>query len=78
MGDKAFVDLKQAMEDALAFECGERRDLHVTRIQTPPKDRIEASQGIRRGLESMKRNAGKPAGKFFQDFFAEKGIPDHE
>jgi prevent-host-death family protein len=42
------------------------------------KDRMEAIQGIRRGLESMKRNAGKPADKFFQEFFAEKGIPEHE
>jgi len=29
-------------------------------------------------LESMKRNAGKPAEKFFREFFAEKGIPEHE
>jgi hypothetical protein len=31
------------------------------------KDRIEAIEGIRRGLESLKRNAGKPAEKFFQE-----------
>jgi len=42
------------------------------------KDRMEAIEGIRRGLESMKRNAGKPAEKFFQEFFAEKRIPEHE
>ena len=42
------------------------------------QDRMEAIEGIRRGLESMKRNAGKPADKFFRDFFAEKGIPDQE
>jgi prevent-host-death family protein len=42
------------------------------------KDRMEALEGIRRGLESMKRNAGKPAEKFFIEFFAEKGIPEHE
>ena len=36
------------------------------------QDRIEAIEGIRRGLESMKRNAGKPAEKFFREFFAEK------
>ena len=35
------------------------------------KDRMEAIQGIRRGLESMKRNAGKPAEKFFREFFAD-------
>jgi hypothetical protein len=27
------------------------------------QDRMEAIEGIRRGLESMKRNAGKPAEK---------------
>ena len=42
------------------------------------KDRIEAIEGIKRGLESMRRNAGKPAEKFFEEFFAEKGISDHE
>jgi hypothetical protein len=38
------------------------------------KDRIEAIEGIKRGLESMKRNAGKPAEKFFQEFFTEKAF----
>ena len=42
------------------------------------KDRIEALEGIRRGLESMRRNAGKPAEKFFEEFFREKGIPEDE
>jgi PHD/YefM family antitoxin component YafN of YafNO toxin-antitoxin module len=42
------------------------------------KDRMQAIEGIKRGLESMKRNAGKPAEKFFQEFFAEKRIPEHE
>ncbi len=42
------------------------------------KDRMEAIEGIKRGLESMKRNAGKPAEKFFQGLFAEKGISEHE
>lgn len=36
--------------------------------------RTDALEGIRRGLESMKSNAGKPAEEFFQEFFAEKGI----
>ena len=40
------------------------------------KERIEAIEGIKRGLESMERNAGKPAEKFFQEFFTEKGIPE--
>jgi prevent-host-death family protein len=42
------------------------------------KDRIEALEGIRRGLESMKRNSGKPAEAFFAEFFAEKRITEHE
>jgi hypothetical protein len=35
-------------------------------------------EGIRRGLKSMKRNAGKPADKFFREFFAGNGIPEHD
>lgn len=42
------------------------------------KDKIEAIEGIKRGLESMKRNAGKPAETFFQELFTEKGIVEHE
>src|SRR2546427_11707145 len=42
------------------------------------QDRMEAIEGIKRGLESMKRNAGKPAEKFFQEVFAAEGIPEHE
>jgi PHD/YefM family antitoxin component YafN of YafNO toxin-antitoxin module len=42
------------------------------------QDRMEAIEGIRRGLESMKQNKGKPAEKFFREFFAEKGIPERE
>jgi hypothetical protein len=80
MGDAAFANLKQAGEDALAFERGERRDLQVTRIQAPrpAKDRMEVVEGIKRGLESMKRNAGKRADKFFQEFFADNSIPEHD
>ena len=39
MSDKTFANLKEALEAALAFERGERRDLHVTRIQAtrPPR-----------------------------------------
>lgn len=33
MSDKAFAALRKALEEALAFECGQRRDLQVTRIQ---------------------------------------------
>ena len=42
------------------------------------KDRIEAIEGVKRGLASMKRNAGKPAEKFFHEFFSEKGISEDE
>ena len=42
------------------------------------KDRMEAIEGIRRGLESMKRHRGKTASEFFREFFAEKGISEHE
>lgn len=42
------------------------------------KERMEAIEGIKRGLESMKRNEGKPADKFFKEFFAERGISEHE
>lgn len=38
------------------------------------KDGMDAIAGIKRGLVSMKRNAGKPAEKFFQELFTEKGI----
>jgi prevent-host-death family protein len=42
------------------------------------KDRIETIEGIKRGLESMKRRRGKPATEFFREFFAEHNIPEHE
>src|SRR5215203_250336 len=42
------------------------------------QERMDALEGIRRGLESMKRNAGTPAAKFFREFFAQKGISEHE
>jgi prevent-host-death family protein len=42
------------------------------------KDRMDAVDGIKRGLESMKRNAGKPAEKFFEELFIEKGISNRE
>lgn len=35
VADEAFADLKEALEGALAFERGERRDLHKTRIRAP-------------------------------------------
>jgi hypothetical protein len=39
---------------------------------------MEAIEGIKRGLESMKRGGGKPAEKFFKEFFAAECIPAHE
>jgi prevent-host-death family protein len=38
--------------------------------------KMETIEDIKRGLESMKRNGGKQAEKFFTEFFAEKGIPE--
>jgi prevent-host-death family protein len=42
------------------------------------QEKMKAIEGIRRGLESIKRNGGKPAEKFFREFFAEKGISERE
>src|SRR5258705_8657685 len=42
------------------------------------KDKMEAIEGIKRGFESMKRNGGKPAEKFFQQLLVEKGISERE
>ena len=42
------------------------------------KDRMEAVEGIKRGLESMKRGKGKLAEHFFEVFFTEKGISEQE
>jgi len=53
MSDEAFADLRNAMEDALAFERGKGRDLKVTRIQAPrppkamsPKDIAQIRQKL--------------------------------
>lgn len=35
MSDEAFADLKEAMEDALAFERGKRCDPKTSRIHGP-------------------------------------------
>lgn len=42
------------------------------------KDRTQAIAGINKGLDSMKRKAGKQADKFFDEMFADKTIPEHE
>jgi putative transcriptional regulator len=46
MSDEAFTDLKEAMEDALAFERGERRNLKVTRIRAPRPPKAMSAQDI--------------------------------
>lgn len=43
---EAFADLKQALDDALAFERGERRDLNKTRIQAPQSPRVTSTREI--------------------------------
>ena len=48
MSDEAFADLKSAMEDALAFERGERRNLKVTRIQAPRRPKAMSPKDIAR------------------------------
>jgi prevent-host-death family protein len=40
------------------------------------KERMEALEGIRRGLESMKAKRGTPARKFFAEFFARNNVPE--
>lgn len=46
MTDEAFGELKAAMEDALAFERGERRDLKITRIQAPRPPKAMSARDI--------------------------------
>jgi putative transcriptional regulator len=48
MSAGAFAELKGAMEDALAFERGKRRDLKVTRIQAPRPPKAMSPQDIAR------------------------------
>lgn len=53
MSDDAFADLKAAMEDALAFERGERRKLKVARIQAPRRPRAMSPKDIARIREKL-------------------------
>jgi putative transcriptional regulator len=48
MSDEAFADLKEAMEDALAVERGQRRDLKVTRIRAPRPPKAMSPKDIAR------------------------------
>ena len=53
MSDEAFADLKEAMESALVFERGERRDLKVTRIQAPRPPKAMSPKDIARIREKL-------------------------
>jgi putative transcriptional regulator len=46
MSDEAFADLKEAMEDALAFEEGKRRDLKITRVRVPQAPKAMSPRDI--------------------------------
>src|SRR5262245_58642446 len=48
MNDEAFAELKKAMEDAVAFERGKRRDLKVSRIEAPRPPKAMSPQDIAR------------------------------
>ena len=41
-------------------------------------NRLEAIEGIRRGLESMKAGRGRPVEIAFKELFAKLGIPEEE
>src|SRR4030095_11825755 len=61
MSGEAFADLKEAMEDALAFERGQRRDLRVTRIQAPRPPKTMSPKdiaGIRQKLNPQHPTSG--------------------
>ena len=48
MSDEAFADLKEALGDALAYEQGGRRDLHVSRIRAPRPPKAMSPKDIAR------------------------------
>lgn len=53
MSDEAFGDLKEAMDDALAFERGNRRNLKVMRIQAPRPPKAMSPRDIARIRERL-------------------------
>jgi putative transcriptional regulator len=53
MSEEAFAGLKQAMEDALAFERGQRRDLKVSRLQVPRPPKAMSPRDIARIREKL-------------------------
>ena len=53
MSDDAFADLKDAMEEALAFERGKSRDLRITRLQAPRPPKAMSPRDIARIRERL-------------------------
>jgi putative transcriptional regulator len=53
MSDEAFAELKEAMEDALAFERGKSRELKLTRIQAPRPPKAMSPKDIARIRERL-------------------------
>lgn len=62
MNDEAFPDLREAMEDAVAYERGERRNLKVSRIQAPRPAKASAGQSNNSSrTSSQETNSTVPA-----------------
>jgi len=53
MNDEAFADLKEAMDDAVAFERGASRKLKVTRIKAPRRPKPMSPRDIARLRERL-------------------------
>ena len=53
MSNEAFAELKEAMEDALAFERGKRSDLKVMRIRAPRPPKAMSPRDIARIRERL-------------------------
>ena len=53
MTNEALADLKSAMEDALGFQRGKRRDLKVTRVQAPRPPKALSPRDIARIRERL-------------------------
>ena len=53
-------------------------EAETNRKDEEPQDKLEAIEDIKRGLESMRRNAGKPAEEFFSELFDDEGIPEQD
>lgn len=53
MSDEAFAELREAMEDALVFESGKRRELKVTRIQAQRAPKAMSPRDMARVREQL-------------------------